>query len=523
MNHKKLNSTLLMGIMLVSTLAAITIPTGASESDIVTVRGYLYIDDDGIVSPASEGIDVILSFDSGDETDYTNVNGYYQFDFPSESYIAETGYYTVYYYGMEYIPLDEYNNRATVDIEDGYIYFLNIQITVVNSPPVADPGGPYTSKVGDTISFDGSSSYDLDGTIETWSWDFDDGNTGNGETTTHSFGTAGTYTVTLTVTDDEGAIHNDTTTVVISTSSSSGGGGGSSGGGGGSSGGGGGGTTTPTDLVVDAGETYYGVVNKEITITGSATGGTPPYIFEWDLNNDGYYDDGIDENLTYSWSTPRQHTIKLKVTDNDDKINTDEATVIVSLLNNPPYNLIIDGITEGKINTVYDFTATVEDDDTDDVIKYGWDWDNDDVVDEWTEFNTPDTTVTINHIFTSAGFYIVKAHAEDDNHENSGWSNALLVFIDVNYYLGDNGKYYIDIDKDDTPDQVYDPELGTHTDYKPEDTESATGDNETPKEQGIIIWYILGIIILLSLIGVVFFGIKNKEKPKKKSVDKKKP
>lgn len=54
------------------------------------------------------------------------------------------------------------------------------------------------------VSVDGSSSFDIDGTVVAWAWDWGDGSTGDGMMTSHTYGTAGTYTVTLLVTDDDG-------------------------------------------------------------------------------------------------------------------------------------------------------------------------------------------------------------------------------------------------------------------------------------------------------------------------------
>lgn len=54
-------------------------------------------------------------------------------------------------------------------------------------------------------SFNGSGSSDSDGTIVSYSWAFGDGDTGTASSLTHTFAADGTYTVSLTVTDDDGA------------------------------------------------------------------------------------------------------------------------------------------------------------------------------------------------------------------------------------------------------------------------------------------------------------------------------
>ncbi|MGB5644342.1 MAG: PKD domain-containing protein [Gammaproteobacteria bacterium] len=84
-----------------------------------------------------------------------------------------------------------------------------------NAPPVSDPKGSYTASTGQPVSFDGSGASDPDGTIVTYDWDFGDGSSGTGVSPTHTYQAAGTYKVSLTVTDDGGLAHTASTTAVI--------------------------------------------------------------------------------------------------------------------------------------------------------------------------------------------------------------------------------------------------------------------------------------------------------------------
>jgi parallel beta-helix repeat protein len=89
-------------------------------------------------------------------------------------------------------------------------YYVNTTVIInpdpANNNPIANADGPYTNYTNTSIFFNGSASYDPDSedTIS-YNWDFDDGNTGRGETIEHTYTTSGNYTVTLTVTDNQGA------------------------------------------------------------------------------------------------------------------------------------------------------------------------------------------------------------------------------------------------------------------------------------------------------------------------------
>ena len=87
---------------------------------------------------------------------------------------------------------------------------------ITNSPPVASfTASPSSGTAPLSISFNASSSYDSDGSIATYEWNFGDGGHGSGVITSHIYNNPGTYSAKLTVTDNKGAQGSTTHTIVV--------------------------------------------------------------------------------------------------------------------------------------------------------------------------------------------------------------------------------------------------------------------------------------------------------------------
>ncbi len=113
------------------------------------------------------------------------------------------------------------NNPRNVEVVAGQTTPAQFDVTcaVPNLPPVAD-AGPDQSVVdadnsgSEAVTLDGSGSVDADGTIVSWSWSVNGLEVGTGETLDVA-AHAGIHTVTLTVTDDEGATDTDDVTITV--------------------------------------------------------------------------------------------------------------------------------------------------------------------------------------------------------------------------------------------------------------------------------------------------------------------
>ncbi len=139
-----------------------------------------------------------VSFDAGASSDSDGTIVGYSWDFGDGAF--GNGMKTNHTYtqkGVYTVTLTVVDNDGLSGTAQGYVY--------VSEPPV--PIFTMTPPMGVapiTIQFDASASYDPDGEIVKYRWDFGDGTYGKGEKTSHNYDVAGDYIVTLEVVDDYG-------------------------------------------------------------------------------------------------------------------------------------------------------------------------------------------------------------------------------------------------------------------------------------------------------------------------------
>ncbi|NNE34022.1 MAG: PKD domain-containing protein, partial [Rhodothermales bacterium] len=111
------------------------------------------------------------------------------------------------------IPVGDHTVTLVVTDNDGNIGTDSVTFTALDGvptevpagpSPIADAGGPYVADEGETIPFDGSGSFDPDGGVLVYGWDFGDGSTGSGVSSAYSYVDDGEFDVTLAVVDPQG-------------------------------------------------------------------------------------------------------------------------------------------------------------------------------------------------------------------------------------------------------------------------------------------------------------------------------
>jgi len=128
----------------------------------------------------------------------------------------------------EYTRSGTFDARLVVTVDGGTTSADSVTVRVENRPPFASCRlSSDTPVVGERILFDGSGSFDADGEIVDFAWDFGDGEAMRGTRVSHAYDEIGVYTITLVVADDAGGTAALTHTVTVHLGGSGGCGGGS--------------------------------------------------------------------------------------------------------------------------------------------------------------------------------------------------------------------------------------------------------------------------------------------------------
>ena len=255
----------------------------------------------------------------------------------------------------------------------------SFQLSIIdqpNQPPTANAGPDRTVDVNDVIIFDGSQSSDPDGTITTFAWNFGDGSTATGRIATHAFTSLGTFTVTLTVTDNNGATASDTATVIAN--------------------------GRPTAALVCPASGKIGETLLFDARQSSDDGQIANYHFDF---GDGTTTSGINPFVTKTYASTGTFTVTLTVTDEDNLSHQASCSIQISAVANlpPVANAGLDRTVSINDMITFDGSGSTDADGT--IVRYEW------------RFSDGVTLVgqVVQRVFSAVGAFIATLTVTDDD------------------------------------------------------------------------------------------------------------
>ncbi|MCR1026300.1 PKD domain-containing protein, partial [Cellulophaga baltica] len=219
----------------------------------------------------------------------------------------------------------------TVTAQDQTIqtYTVNVTVPSANQAPTAIATSDVTSGAPSlAVQFAGDTSSDPDtGDTLTYAWDFGDGSTATTANPSHTFTTAGTYTVTLTITDDGTPALNSTDTITIIVTDAN---------------------QAPTAVATS--DITSGEVSLAVQFTGDTS--TDPdngdvLTYTWDFGDGST---ATTANPSHTFTTAGTYTVILTVTDDGTPAlnSTDTIAIIVTDANQAPTAIATSDITSGE-------------------------------------------------------------------------------------------------------------------------------------------------------------------------------
>ena len=289
-----------------------------------------------------------------------------------------------------------YKIELTVVDDDGFtdstykVVSVGETVRGNEEPKASFTASPTSGRAPLEVNFDASDSYDSDGSISSYSWDFDDGSIDSGKNVTHTFDRSKNYTVYLTVEDDDGTIDSSTAVIYASSNQS---------------------PNANFTANPDNGEAPL-----EVSFDASESSdpdGTIKY-YNWEFG-DGSTGFGI--NVQHTFDDENSYMVKLTITDNEGSSDSTEKEIEVY----SPYNekpkadfSYLPYCGDAPLRIEFDATNSYDPDGS--IVSYSWDFGD----------GAKDSGIKTSHTY-EMGSYDVKLTVTDEDGASSSYVDTIWV------------------------------------------------------------------------------------------------
>jgi len=265
-----------------------------------------------------------------------------------------------------------------------------------NSPTAVIANGPYSALEGVNISMSSSGSNDSDGAISSYAWSFGDGSNSTSANPTHSFAASGNYTVSLTVTDNDGATHSASTTATISSPANQ----------------------SPNAMIANG--PFSANAGQSISMSSNGSNDPDGNIVSYAWN----FGDGTSSNATnpnHTYASAGNFNITLTVIDNEGASSSTNTSAFISEVENmAPQAVIANGPFSALEGTNISMSSYGSIDSDGSISSYVW------------NFGDGSTSSSANpaHSYSSAGSYTVTLTVTDNGGASSSANSTATVSND---------------------------------------------------------------------------------------------
>jgi PKD repeat protein len=301
---------------------------------------------------------------------------------------------------------------------------------VTNALPVVSTGTPPSGAEGSLLSFNGSFTDPGSADTHTYVWDFGDGGSNTSSLTpAHAYVDDGSYTVSLTVTDDDGGLAAATMTVTVANA-----------------------PPTVSGLTVPATTDEGTLETMSATYADPGTVDAAALTYQWDFG-----DSSTDPNagpVTHQWNDDGSFTVTVTVTDPQGATGTDTATIVVS---NVAPTITSTAPLFAIENQLYTYSAAASDPGAADVLT----WTADSGTPAWLSINGSSGVLDGSPPVGTEGSYPVTLTVTDDDGGADSQTFAVVVgFADLDEDLmADVWETANGLDPTDPSDASADPDL----------------------------------------------------------------